>query len=51
MKRKRYSFVGIPTRVLEKELERRGSLAYARNVNREYRALELQRKLAKGNAT
>lgn len=36
MKRKKtFSFVGIPTRIIERELERRNSLAYARNVNRE----------------
>ena len=32
-------FVGIPTRALERELERRNSIAYARNVNLEYRAI------------
>lgn len=39
MKRKKtLSFVGIPTRIIERELERRNSLAYARNVNREMKA-------------
>jgi len=33
-----YSLVGVPTRALWAELERRESLAYARNVNREMRA-------------
>ena len=35
--RKPISFVGVPTRILERELERRNSIAYARNVNREMR--------------
>jgi hypothetical protein len=36
-KRKRYNLTGIPTRVLWRELERRDSIAYARNVNRAIR--------------
>ena len=35
--KRKYDFRGIPTRVLLKEIGRRGSLAYARNVNREFR--------------
>jgi hypothetical protein len=37
-KTKVYDFRGVPTRALWRELERRESRAYARNVNREYRA-------------
>ena len=47
MKRKKtFSFVGIPTRIIERELERRNSLAYARNVNRE---MKLSRAAAPAN--
>ena len=37
-KRKRPNWVGIPTKWLWDEIERRNSIAYARNVNAEYRA-------------
>jgi hypothetical protein len=36
---KKYDFRGIPTRALEKEVEHRASLAYARRVHREYKAI------------
>lgn len=38
MTKPKFSFVGIPTRILEKELERRASLAYHRRVNAELKA-------------
>lgn len=41
-KRAKFDFRGVPTCVLLKELERRNSIAYARNVNREYRAIRAQ---------
>ena len=34
----KFSFKGVPTRVIEKELERRGSIAYQQNISREMRA-------------
>jgi hypothetical protein len=37
MKRKDYNFKGVPTRALWRELERRESLAYMRNVLKEIR--------------
>jgi hypothetical protein len=37
-KKKKNPFTGIRTYVIERELERRNSIAYARNVNAEFRA-------------